>query len=129
VHRIVLMVFFASYAGMSSLGADEIEEGVSYPYPFFNEDGDSIPDKKILSKEEKKEESKTARTAKVGRFTFSADVKNADKLSQTSQQGSDWEKMQKENRPKGERRSRLRKDREEKDDSPEAVISFKWTND
>jgi hypothetical protein len=126
MYKISLILFLASCAGMSSMQAEEIEEGVSYPYPFFNEDAESISSIENLPKKEKKEESKTARTAQVGRVKFSADVQNADYLSQCQ---SDWEKMQKEKNPKREKSSRSRKEREEEDHSPKAVFSFKWSSD
>ncbi len=108
---------------------EDIEEGITYQYPFsyettnsfFAEDVDKHEPKKDFSKDE----SPSAWHGTLGKGKLTVDVENTDFASQC--QGK-WGKMQGENKPEEKKKPRRKDDEDEKkkkDYNPK--VSIKWS--
>ena len=132
---VLLLLTQASFAEISPLHVGDIEEGVSYPYPFFYDDTDSFSDEDESELESKADESKkspTAQHARIGKAKITVDVENTDFLSQCQ---AEWERTQKKDEPKKSKSSNFRKDSDdekddkEKDHSPRARFLIEWSSE
>jgi hypothetical protein len=128
---VLLLLTQTSFAEISPSHAEDLEEGTSYPYPFFYDDTDSFSDEDTSGLESKadtsKGESPTAWHGTVGKAKVTVDVENTDFLSQCQ---AKWDSMQKKNEPEKKKRSRFKddEDEEEKEDhSPRVSASIKWS--
>lgn len=109
----------------------DIEEGISYPYPFFYDSTDSFSVEDTAKHESKKDSSKnespSARHAPLGKGTLTVDAENTDFLSQCE---AKWDKIQEKNKPVKKKKSRLKDnedEKEKKDHSPR--VTFKWSTE
>jgi hypothetical protein len=125
---VTLLLAHTSFVGLLFSHEEALEEGVSYAYPFINdEDADfsSTPfDSKPITP---KEESPTARHANIGKARVTVDAKNIDFVSQCR---AEWESREKKNDSKKEKKSNSRKDKkddkEDDDHGPSVKLSIKW---
>lgn len=134
----VLLFMQTIFIGVSSLHVeDELEKGISYPYPFFNEDADSLSDEDTSKRGSKadssRDESPNAWHGKVGKAKVTVDVENTDILSQWQ---AKWEAKHKKEEPKKKKRSYFSRDDDDdegegkKDDhSPRASFLIEWGKD
>ncbi len=121
-------------AAIPSSGTENLEEGVSYPYPFFYDDTESYFDEDAGALESKADSSKAksppAWQGNIGKAEVTIDVENTDFLSQCQDK---WDKMQKKNKPEEKKKERSNhwddeddKDEDKDDHSPHVSVSIKW---
>jgi hypothetical protein len=115
----LLLLTQASFAAILPLHAEDLEEGISYPYPFVYEDESELESKADSSKDE----SPTAWHGTIGKAKVTVDVENTDYLSQCQ---AKWDSMQKKNKPE-KRKSRFKDDDE--DHFPRVSASIKWSTE
>jgi hypothetical protein len=105
-----LFLIQATYAENTLLHGEEIEEGVSYAYPFFYDGTDSFSyedSSKIKSKTDaSKKESSTSRRAKIGKAEFTVEVENTDFISQCL---AERDRSREKNEPEEEKKTRKRR--------------------
>ncbi len=117
-----------SFAGISASCGEALEENVSYPYLFYH-DAEEVSDEEAEEHESKddlkKNKSKTAQHAKIGKAEVMVDVENTDFKSQCQAQ---WEKRR--NKGEKKKRSDSKKDDETEDShSPKVKASIKWSSE
>jgi hypothetical protein len=123
---------------LNAFCTEELEENVSYAYPFtYDSDNAAVeenkkekPKPKSNSWEQKsnskstEEESPDAWHGKLGNAKATIDAKNTD---YQSQRRAEWDKIRKESSPAKDKKPRSVKERNEKEDhSPTVNFSIKW---
>ena len=133
IKLILLLLTQSGFAATLPSHAENLEEGVSYPYPFFYDDTDSAIDEEASNPQSKADGSKDASPpawqGKIGNAEVTVDVENTDFISQCQ---AEWESKRKKDAPKEKKESRFGKDKDEQkeekkeDHSPRVKISAKW---
>ncbi len=108
----------------TSMHAEDLVEGISYAYPnFYNDEDTSKIDTPVKSP---KIEPPHAWEGKIGNAEVTVDVKEPDPGADFKSQ---WEKMNKQEKPKKKNSSRFHNDREKEEEKEQGSgfeIHFKW---
>jgi hypothetical protein len=111
--------------------AEEVEEGITYQYPFSYENTDSFfaedVDKDESKKVPSKDESPSAWQGTLGKGKLTVDVENTDFVSQCQ---AKWDKIKEKNKPEEKKKPRRKDDedkKEKKDHNPR--VSIKWSTE
>jgi hypothetical protein len=129
---VLLLLTQTSFAEISPSGAEDLEEGTSYPYPFFYDDTDSPPNEGgnafKLKADALKDESPDAWHGKIGNAKITIAAENTDSLSQRQTEREDRRKRDKPKKGKG---SHFGEDKDdEKNDRPAgARLLIEWGKD
>lgn len=123
--RLVALFTMTSFFVFSRGNAEDLEEGISYPYPFEYEEEDSFSDEdEGAAKDDSKKKSSPAWQGYIGKVKVAVDVENTDFLSQCQ---AKWDSMREKDKP-NEEKSSFKDDKKKKDHTPtvSASASIKW---